>query len=183
MLEWHDRLWLIDHGASLYLHHRPRVTKQDRDPVPQTRDHVLLPYAGSIRETDARLTTRITALRAFVRRLSPRPSRRAWRAHERGVVCGAKRYVAARAALDEAPGGPLAGVYRAPLLPYLAAIARIAAGDPTAGPIVTLDESARFRWLSSPSSTVIQPSAVHSGTSADPAAELEKLFKQMVATP
>jgi len=61
MLMWHKRLWLIDHGASLYLHHRPRVTKQDRDPFPQSRDHVMLPYAGSIRDTDARLAPRITA--------------------------------------------------------------------------------------------------------------------------
>jgi hypothetical protein len=60
MLMWHKRLWLIDHGASLYLHHRPRVAKQDRDPFPQTRDHVLLPYAGSIHEADARLAPRIT---------------------------------------------------------------------------------------------------------------------------
>jgi hypothetical protein len=60
MLKWHGRLWLIDHGASLYLHHRPRVTTRDRDPFPQTRDHVLLPYAGSIREADARLAPRIT---------------------------------------------------------------------------------------------------------------------------
>lgn len=60
MLKWHDRLWLIDHGASLYLHHRPRMAKQDRAPFPQTRDHVLLPYAGSIREADARLWPRVT---------------------------------------------------------------------------------------------------------------------------
>ena len=60
MLKWHNRLWLIDHGASLYLHHRPRVNTRDRDPFPQTRDHVLLPYAGSIREADARLAPRVT---------------------------------------------------------------------------------------------------------------------------
>jgi hypothetical protein len=36
------------------------VAKRDRDPFPQTRDHVMLPYAGSIREADARLAPRIT---------------------------------------------------------------------------------------------------------------------------
>ena len=100
------------------------------------------------------------------------------------VYCKAKRYVAARTALDERRLAALwPDLDPAPLLPYLAAIERIAAGDPTAGPIATLDEGERFRWLASPSSTVIQPSAVHSGMSADPAAELEKLFRQMVATP
>ena len=60
MLKWHDRLWLIDHGASLYLHHRPRVNMRDRDPFPQIKDHVLLTYAGSIRESDARLAPHVT---------------------------------------------------------------------------------------------------------------------------
>ena len=100
------------------------------------------------------------------------------------VYCKAKRYVAARTALDERRLAALwPDLDPAPLRPYLAAIERIAAGDPTAGPIATLDEGERFRWLSSPSSTVIQPSAVHTGMAADPAAELEKLFKQMVVTP
>jgi len=100
------------------------------------------------------------------------------------VYCKAKRYVAARTALDERRLAALwPDLDPAPLRPYLEAIERIAAGDPTAGPIATLDEGERFRWLSSPSSTVIQPSAVHTGMSADPAAELDKLFKQMVVTP
>lgn len=100
------------------------------------------------------------------------------------VYCKAKRYVAARTALDERRLAALwPDLDPAPLRPYLEAIERIAAGDPTAGPIANLDEGERFRWLSSPSSTVIQPSAVHTGVSADPAADLEKLFKQMVPTP
>jgi len=100
------------------------------------------------------------------------------------VYCKAKRFVAARTALDERRLAALwPGLDPAPLRPYLEAIERIAAGDPTAGPIATLEEGERFRWLASPSSTVIQPSAVHTGMSADPASELQKLFKQLVATP
>jgi hypothetical protein len=100
------------------------------------------------------------------------------------VYCKAKRYVGARTALDERRLAALwPDLDPEPLRPYLAAIERIAAGDPTAGPIATLDEGERFRWLASPSSTVIQPSAVHTGMSVDPAAELEKLFQQMVTTP
>ena len=41
--------------------------------------------------------------------------------------------------------------------------------------------SERFGWLASPSSTVIQPSAVHTGLSDDPPATLGRLFTQLVA--
>jgi hypothetical protein len=56
ILAWHRRLWLIDHGASLYVHH----TWLDPDahaerPLPTIRDHVLLPYAADLRTADRRL--------------------------------------------------------------------------------------------------------------------------------
>ena len=38
----------------------------------------------------------------------------------------------------------------------------------------------RFRWLTATRSTVVQPGPVHSGLTADPAAELEHLFDQLV---
>jgi hypothetical protein len=56
MLRWHGNLWLIDHGASLFVHHGsgdPLAVA--RRPFPAIRDHVLLPAAGSILEADARL--------------------------------------------------------------------------------------------------------------------------------
>jgi hypothetical protein len=43
-----------------------------------------------------------------------------------------------------------------------------------------LDTTARFHWLVAPSSTIIQPSAVHTGVCDDPPAELEKLFASLV---
>ena len=91
-------------------------------------------------------------------------------------------YLAARTALDERR---LAALWPEldpeAVRPHLAAIERVAAGDPAAGPIARLDETARFHWLVSPSSTIIQPSAVHTGLCDDPAAELDKLFRALVA--
>ena len=43
---------------------------------------------------------------------------------------------------------------------------------------MTLGE--RFRWLTSPRSTVVQPGPVHSGLTTDPAAELERLLGRLV---
>jgi hypothetical protein len=67
--------------------------------------------------------------------------------------------------------------------PQLAAIERIAAGDPAAGPIAKLDTTARFHWLVAPSSTIIQPSAVHTGLCGEPEHELDKLFRSLVELP
>ena len=67
--------------------------------------------------------------------------------------------------------------------PHLEAIERVAAGDPDAGPIAALDTTARFHWLVSPSSTIIQPSAVHTGLCDDPARELDHLFRSLVELP
>jgi hypothetical protein len=63
---------------------------------------------------------------------------------------------------------------------HLDAIERIAAGDPSAGPIARLEPAERFHWLVSPASTIIQPSEVHTGLSDDPARELEDLVEKLV---
>ncbi len=63
---------------------------------------------------------------------------------------------------------------------HLEALARIAAADPTAGPIAQLDAAGRFRWLTAQRSTVIQASKVHPGLCTDPMGMLERLFEQMV---
>jgi hypothetical protein len=56
MLIWHDRLWLIDHGAALYLQHGglDPVAHAER-PFPLIAEHVLLPRAGSIVAAHERL--------------------------------------------------------------------------------------------------------------------------------
>lgn len=58
----HQRqLWLIDHGSSLYFHHTPgwhgpdAVLSRSRTPFPLVKDHVLLGFAGSLRQADALL--------------------------------------------------------------------------------------------------------------------------------
>ena len=66
--------------------------------------------------------------------------------------------------------------------PHLAAIERIAAGDRAAGPIAALDTTQRFHWLVAPSSTIIQPSAVHTGVCGDPEAQLDRIYRELVAT-
>lgn len=56
LLVWHDRLWLIDHGAALYVQHTWRdPASHARGRFPAIRDHVLLPVAGSIAAADERL--------------------------------------------------------------------------------------------------------------------------------
>lgn len=63
---------------------------------------------------------------------------------------------------------------------HLASIQAIVEGASSAGPIATLDAPKRFRWVTSPSSTVIQPSAVHGGVTEDPGTSLEELFEKLV---
>ena len=60
LLRWHGRLWLIDHGAALYLQHAGLdPLGHARRPFPQIADHVLLPFAGSVAEADLRLAPRL----------------------------------------------------------------------------------------------------------------------------
>jgi hypothetical protein len=74
LLVWHDRLWLIDHGASLYFHHNwpardgTALEATSRRPFAAVRDHVLLPFAESISEADAALAPRLApeVLRSIV---------------------------------------------------------------------------------------------------------------------
>ena len=98
------------------------------------------------------------------------------------VFCRPLQYLGARTALAE----PRALVLWPDLDTesvgaHLRAIERIAAADPGAGPIAQLDATARFHWLVAPSSTIIQPSDVHTGLCDEPADELEKLFRELVA--
>ncbi len=53
-------------------------------------------------------------------------------------------------------------------------------GDPARGALAEMDRRERFGWLVAPSSTVIQTSEAHTGLTADPAAELDRLFKSLV---
>lgn len=66
---------------------------------------------------------------------------------------------------------------------FLAAIERVANGDAGAGPIAGFSAAEKFHWLTAPSSTIIQPSPVHTGLCDDPMVELERLFEALVKRP
>lgn len=69
LLVWHGRLWLIDHGASLYFHHNwparepsgngTALEAASRRPFAAARNHVLLPFAEAIPDADASLVPRL----------------------------------------------------------------------------------------------------------------------------
>ena len=100
-----------------------------------------------------------------------------------GVVafCLEKRYLAARIHLDEArlrALWPQADVEQA--REHLEAVRRICEGDPAAGPIAKLSQRERFHWITSPRSTIIQPSPVHTGVCDEPEGLLDRLVKQFL---
>lgn len=48
------------------------------------------------------------------------------------------------------------------------------------GPLADRPLGERFRWLTAPRSSIVQPGPVHSGLTDDPAAELDRLFGTLV---
>jgi hypothetical protein len=64
ILMWHRRLWLIDHGATLYFHHTPGwEDRSDRasDPFPLIKEHVLARKAAMLREVDVSMASVLTS--------------------------------------------------------------------------------------------------------------------------
>jgi hypothetical protein len=97
------------------------------------------------------------------------------------VFCRQRAFLSARVALDEGRLRALAPDASAQdVRAHLDALVRVARGDPTAGPIAAMPPSERFGWLVAPSSTIIQPSRVHTGLSDDPQATLDALFAELV---
>lgn len=66
---------------------------------------------------------------------------------------------------------------------HLQMIERVAAGEQSAGPIARLPRSERFGWITAPTSTLVQPSRVHTGLCDHPAETLRRLFETLVAAP
>ncbi|MFI5274188.1 MAG: HipA family kinase [Ktedonobacterales bacterium] len=53
LLEWHRRLWLIDHGAALYFHHGGGdYPARAQAAFPRIAEHVQLPYASRLEAAD-----------------------------------------------------------------------------------------------------------------------------------
>lgn len=54
LLWWNKELWLIDHGAALYIHHNWEDSNPTRS-FPKIKDHVLLPYATQLQQVNLEL--------------------------------------------------------------------------------------------------------------------------------
>jgi Protein of unknown function (DUF3037) len=101
-----------------------------------------------------------------------------------GVVLFCRRlgFLGAKTGLDEAALAAMApDCEPAAVRDHLTSLERVAAGAEAGGPIAALDASERFHWLTAPSSTIVQSSAVHTGLTSDPAGELEHLFERLVS--
>lgn len=97
------------------------------------------------------------------------------------LYCQPAEFLAARFHLDPArlrcldPALEMGGIEAA-----LRAVEAASAGEPGAGPVASEPPGARFRWLTAPRSTVVQPGPVHAGMTDDPGAELERLLGLLV---
>ena len=98
------------------------------------------------------------------------------------VYCRRRQFLAARVLVDEtrlhalSPDLDVDAIRR-----HLDGMARIAAGDPDGGAIAAMPQSERFGWLTAASSTIVQPSPIHTGLCGDPQAVLDRLYTRLVA--
>ncbi|MEU3018747.1 MULTISPECIES: DUF3037 domain-containing protein [unclassified Nocardiopsis] len=92
-----------------------------------------------------------------------------------------RAFLAARSDLDEArllavhAGTDVDGVRRA-----LAAVELMCRGGAEAGMAGRERPGQRFRWLTAPRSTIVQPGPIHGGLTRDPEAEVERLLDRLV---
>jgi len=97
------------------------------------------------------------------------------------VYCRPLRYLRARVELDAErllaldPAADVEGIRKA-----LDGIADICADSQAAGQAGQQEIGRRFRWLTAPRSTVVQPGPVHTGLTRDPDAEAERLLQSLV---
>jgi hypothetical protein len=97
------------------------------------------------------------------------------------VYCRPLRFLRARVDLDAErllaldPAADVTAVRAA-----LTAIAAVCDEPSQAGQPGQQDIGKRFRWLTAPRSTVVQPGPVHTGLTADPAEETERLLNRLV---
>lgn len=100
-----------------------------------------------------------------------------------GVVlfCRSRRFLEAHVDLDAARLSALApGLDLGAVADQLDAIVTVCQGGSAAGPLGLLPQHERFRWLTAPRSTIVQPSPVHCGIADDPRAALDDLMSRMV---
>jgi hypothetical protein len=132
--------------------------------------------AGNIRTADEPTVFEYAALR-----IVPRVER--GESMNVGVVVYSRAldYLGCRTHLDERrlraldPSLDLAGVRAA-----LRGVDAVCRGGECAGQAAAEPPGRRFRWLTAPRSTIVQPGPVHAGLTADPAAELDRLLRLLV---
>jgi hypothetical protein len=97
------------------------------------------------------------------------------------LFCRPRRYLAARTHLDADALVALGGGGNVDAIAeQLAFVEALAAGTVSNGPFATMSQSERFHWLTTPRSTIVQPGPLHPGTTEDPAATFEHLYRVLV---
>lgn len=97
------------------------------------------------------------------------------------VYCAEKRFLAVRIRLNEARLLALWPDVDLDLVrDHLRAVERICSGDESAGPIAKLSLGERFHWLTSPRSTMLQTSPVHTGVCGSTDGLLDRLEAQFL---
>ena len=97
------------------------------------------------------------------------------------LYCQARSFLGARVHLDRDRLRALDPAADADAVEHaLRTAAGVCEGGDAAGPAGGEDPGRRFRWLTAPRSTVVQPGPVHTGLTADPGAELDRLLGVLV---
>ena len=97
------------------------------------------------------------------------------------VYCRKRDYLGARVHLDAARLRALDPTADPAMIgSALQAAADVCASAEEAGAAGREALGSRFRWLSAPRSTVVQPGAVHTGLTSDPDAEADRLLRLLV---
>lgn len=104
------------------------------------------------------------------------------------LYCRAVDHLGARVHLDPARLAALDPTADAPAVARaLDAVAALCSGDTAAArfaaPAGAEDRGRRFRRLTAPRSTVVQPGPVHTGLTLDPDADLDRLLEALVLPP
>jgi hypothetical protein len=98
------------------------------------------------------------------------------------VYCPERHFLAARIDLNRDRLKALWPEADIPLVEqHLEAIRRICEGDPEGGAIAKLSQRERFHWITSPRSTIVQPSPVHTGVCDGTEGLLDRLDKQFLS--
>jgi len=97
------------------------------------------------------------------------------------LYCQARAFLGARVHLDRDRLRALDPQADADAVEHaLHTAAGVCDGVDGAGPAGEEDPGRRFRWLTAPRSTVVQPGPVHTGLTGDPAADLDRLLAVLV---